>query len=69
MEQEAEKSKNKTKPNLVFLPLNSVKTWDNERQSPGEPEAKSDEKEDQVRDSRLIGKREGNKGYSCEEEK
>lgn len=37
--------------------------------SPGEPEATSDEKEDQVRDSRLIGKREGNKEYSCEEEK
>lgn len=38
-------------------------------ESPGEPEAMSDEKEDQDRDSRLIGEREGNKEHSCEEGK
>lgn len=52
VEWEAENNKNKTKSNLFFQPLNSVKT---EERSPREQWKRSDYKEGPVRDSRLSG--------------
>lgn len=55
-EWEAENNRNKTKSNLFFLPLNSLKTEDSES---WETREKVRLKESQVRDSRLNGEMTG----------